>query len=162
MEENEFKKIIQKAVLDEPPTSFTDNIMQSIGMQQEVAKNDALGKLLQTAVLSSPTAEFTNNIMQQVVPQKQIAFQPIISKKAWRIISSIAAIIFAAILVIQFTAKKTPNTTSKLDGLFSLNNKIFVEMAQQFSTVFICLISVCILLMADSLLRKKINISKLA
>ena len=160
MEEDEFKKLIQKAALDEPAALFTDNIMHTIGMHEEFAKNDALGKLLQTALLSNPTEEFTDKIMQQVVPQKQTAFQPIISKKTWRIISGIAALIFTGVILTQFFSKKTVNTHSKFNSLFELNNNILFQIAQQSSIVFTCLVSICTLLVVDAIFRKTPNVSK--
>lgn len=160
MEENEFKKIIQKAGLDESPALFTDNIMRTIGMHEEVAKTDALGKLLQNAVLSNPAEDFTSKIMQQVAPQKQIVFQPIIGKRTWRIVAGLAAMVFSAITLTQIFSKKTVTTQSKLDGVFELNKKMFIEIAHQSSIVFICLISICVLLVIDSFVRKRVTVSR--
>jgi hypothetical protein len=161
MRKDKFKKMIQKFELNEPKTSFTNNIMDEIMVSNEYAKSKEFDQLLQKAIFVNPKKEFTNNVMNQIIPQKQIAFEPIISKKTRIQIFKIASILIVLVVLTIFFTEKITNIPSKFNGYFSVNNLLIIEIFKQNTILFMSLLSIFALLVLDLFFRNKVNNSRL-
>lgn len=99
MEENKFKNLIQNIGLDDPGTSFTDNVMKMIESQEELSLNPALLSVLKSELLAEPSFEFPDNIMAKIQPKANKGLEPIITKKARLIILGMVILILFLVMI---------------------------------------------------------------
>lgn len=107
------KKFINTNSIDKAPANFTSNVMQDVFvLTNEAALKDAtLSSLLKRTSVEKPSYDFASNIMTQLNAEKEIEYQPLISKKAWLIIS---VVVIASMLGTIFS-----NSTGNSASLFS-------------------------------------------
>ena len=158
--EEHIKDFINMNSIDKAPVNFTSKVMQDVFMSsnEEGLKSKELNSLLKRTAIEKPSNDFVTNIMNQVAIQKEIQYKPLISKKAWLIIS---ATIVALLLTVFLS--QAPKESS------SLLNKVspYLEQAQQVFTnpfknitfsplLSISLLCLCSMLLFDTLLKRRL------
>ena len=120
MDDNKFKNRIQHIGLDDPGTSFTDNVMKMIESREELSLNPALLAVLKTELLAEPSIEFSDNIMARIQPKASKAIAPIISKKARLIISGMVILVLFLVIINSHSGLTHLQNGSYFSG-FSVN-----------------------------------------
>lgn len=90
--EPQFKKLIQKAGMDETKADFTSLVMKNIERETKLAfvKENKLRAVINNIQLDSAPPLIQKNIMAQIVFSEQKVAEPIISRKVWYIVASLA------------------------------------------------------------------------
>ena len=155
MEDDKFKKLIQRIDPGGPSAAFTDNIMKVIESQEEFSLDPALLSVLKKELLAGPAFEFSNKLMAAIQPKTPVVLKPIIPKKAWLIIS---AIVFSILLWVLINPPPTVNHKQHHSyfSRFSLNVSGAISGIINTSTAILpYLIPLSILLLIDYVLRTR-------
>ena len=141
-----FKKIIKLGDHEQPLVNFTDTVMKTI--EVEVQRETALKALLQQQPAEGPSFSFTANVMTQISAKPQaVSYKPIITKKAWYTITSVA-LLFLSLIGLSNSSKGIPTDQDRLALLMKTVNAI-----PQFYLIGIIIVS-C-LLFADYLITQR-------
>ena len=154
MEEDKLKKLIQNIGLDEPSSSFTDNVMKIIESQKELSLHPALLSVLKNEFLAEPSSEFSDNVMADIQAEANNISAPIITKKIRLIILGISIPILLLVLL---------NAHSNLNHLhnsylsrFSVNlSDITMGIIKISGSILPYLIPLSILLIIDYVFRTR-------
>jgi hypothetical protein len=104
MDDDQLKKIIQYANLDEPDGSFTDNVMKMIEAEDRLSLHTLL-PLLEKELIIEPPTEFSKNLMTNIRSNANKIAEPILAKRVKLVLSGI--IFF--ILFLAFTSPSNLN-----------------------------------------------------
>lgn len=99
MEEDKFKNLIQNIGLDDPGTSFTDNVMKMIESQEELSPNPTSLSILKSELLVEPSFEFSDNLMAKIQPKANKSLGLRITKKIGLIILGMAILILFLVMI---------------------------------------------------------------
>ena len=153
------KKLIQKIELDKPMSNFTSSVMKEIAaeVQNEAVVNSALKTLLKRHGIEKPSVDFTNRVLGQLEEgvNVKMTYRPIISRKAWRVIATVAAIFVMLIGFSEQASTSPQGLTSYFTFVGNTLNIIFLKIntvPSLYSTTFI---SVSVLLFMDYFIRIK-------
>ena len=159
MKDDQFKKIIKAAGLEEPGPSFTDDLMRKIATQEDLSISPVFQQLLQANALQEPAENFTEKLMVQIPPMAPDFSDPIISRKTFYVLAGIVAIITIVASVIFRTPEE-----SILPSIEKKNFYTWIEQGMDFfvnsQMIFLCLIAATVLLLSDYIFR--VRFSKLA
>jgi hypothetical protein len=155
MNDDQFKKLIQRIDLEEPSAAFTDNIMKMLEAEEELGLNPALLSVVKNELLAEPSFEFTDNLMAHIQPKASEVSDPIITKKVKLIISGVmAAMLLVALVNSPYNLGHLQNS-SYFSGL-SLNlSGTIAEVVKLATTVLPYLIPLSILLLTDYFFRTR-------
>ncbi|MGZ3757084.1 MAG: hypothetical protein ACXVAY_18620 [Mucilaginibacter sp.] len=152
-----FIKLIKSAEPQKPATDFTTWVMNEISadLQNEIAINPKLKKLLHQQTIEKAPEFITNNVMYNIqdIAQKA-AFTPLISKKAWSIIT--AAVVIIVIMIVCTNVNSLGSKPHQTDDLYYLD-RLF-HTIHPIYPVTIMVIS--ILLYLDYFINTQLTISK--
>ena len=154
MEEDKFKKIIQNIGLDEPVSSFTDNVMKMIESEEELSLHPDLLPVLQNELLAEPSLEFSDNLMASIKPKTHKTLEPVINKKSWLIIGGVViSILFFAIVGFHSNLNRPHNSYfSNISLDLSGAAMRIIKIA---TSILPYLIPLSILLLVDYVLRTR-------
>ena len=159
MKDDQFKKIIKAAGLEEPGPSFTDDLMRKIATQEDLSISPVFQQMLKASALQEPAENFTEKLMAHIPQEKPEFSDPIISRKTFYVLAGIVAIITIVASVIF----RTPED-SILPSIEKKNFYTWIEQGMDFfvnsQMIFLCLIAATILLLSDYIFR--VRFSKLA
>ena len=95
------KDFININSIDKAPVNFTSKVMQDVFMSsnEEALKSKELNSLLKRTAIEKPSYDFVANIMDQVAIQKEIQYKPLISKRAWFIISATIVVLLLSVFL---------------------------------------------------------------
>ena len=159
-QQKDIRKFINTNSIDKAPANFTNKVMQDVFMSsnEEALKSAALNSLLKRTTIEKPSYHFASNIMSQITAEKEIEYQPLISKKAWLIIS----VVLIAFVLVTIFSNSTDGSTSifsevnpYIDQVKSVFNNPFkgVEVSPLLAISLLCLTS---MLLFDNFLKKKL------
>ena len=154
------KEFINKNSIDKAPANFTNKVMQDVFMSsnEEALKSKELTTVLKRTTTEKPSEDFVTNVMSQVEAQKEIQYEPLISKKAWIVISSIvvASVLF---VFLDDAPEQSSNVVTKfsqyLDQAQYLNTNPFknITFSPLLTMSLLCLSS---MLFFDTFLKRKL------
>ena len=160
-DEHKTKKLLKSVNLDSPSVHFTNKVMSEVRVfDKKEALNDAeLTALLYKHDLESPPVNFTSKLMGKINASPETSYQPLISKKVWRIIG----VLFAGSVVFTLFSKPTGNfqIPYREKVLASANNWLTgLDFSLQFnqsmtSMLLMSIFCLTILLILDTFLRVK-------
>lgn len=92
MKEQKLKKWIKTIEIDEPSVSFTEEVMATLAVQDDLSMTPALRTALRQHLTEVPSADFTTDIMRSIktMPSKVSPF--VISPKIWYGVGSVILI----------------------------------------------------------------------
>ena len=154
MEEDKFKKLIQIIGLDEPGSSFTDNVMKTIESQEDLSLNPALLAVLRNEFLGEPSSDFSDNLMANIQTEVNKRSAPIITKQIRLVILGIGILILFLVLI---------NSSSKFNHhnnfYFSyLNSHLLntsTEIVKLSNSILLYVIPLSILLLMDYVYKSR-------
>ncbi|MEO6288087.1 MAG: hypothetical protein ABIN80_06660 [Dyadobacter sp.] len=158
--EENFRKLLQKAAIDKPRTDFTENVMKKVSVEwQHIATTEeaALKMLIQGTSLEKPSVAFTNQVLRALpVAAPAIRYQPIISKRTWYWIAAAAVLVIAACFYFPGnTSEQTPKVISVIEqatrSTYIISDKMN-NVPQHYSLIIIGLAA---LMLFDYFLRLK-------
>jgi hypothetical protein len=158
--EENFRKLLQKAAIEKPGVDFTDNVMKKVSAEwQQITATEeaALKMLIQNTSLEKPSPAFTDQVLRALpVAAPAIRYQPIISKKAWYWIAATVVLVIAACFYFPGNAsEQTPGVIGFVEQATSSTYLISDKMnkvPQHYSLIIIGLAS---LMLFDYFLRLK-------
>src|SRR5687768_9615942 len=100
MRKDSLKILLKKIELEQPSADFTTEIMEELRVQQDHALSPGLKSVLQRNSEVILPSNFTHVVMTEVHREK-IIVKPIISKKAWVIISGCFLVMLTLILSME-------------------------------------------------------------
>lgn len=158
--EENFRKLLQKAAIDKPRADFTENVMKKVSAEWQhiTATEDAAFKMLiKSASLEKPSSAFTDQVLRALpVPAPAIRYQPIISKKAWYWIAATVAIVIAACFYFPgSTSEQTPKVISIIEQTTSSTYIISDKMNNVPQHYSLIIIGLATLMLFDYFLRLK-------
>ena len=153
------KNIISNVGIDKAPVGFTSKVMQDVfvSTNEEALKDTTLSSLLKRSSIEKPSQEFISSIMNQVETPIEIKYQPLISKKAWFIISGVV-IAFALFVFLGDAPKESTSILNKISPYLNDLNSIFSNSLKGFTISPVLLISIfCLstLLLLDTFLKRR-------
>src|SRR3569833_1035053 len=99
MKEANLKKLIQHIGLNDQGGSFTDSVMKTIEIEDELSMNPALLSVLKSELLAEPCSDFTDNLMLNIQANANKISQPILNKKIKLIFSGIIILILILVVI---------------------------------------------------------------
>ncbi|MBN8824698.1 MULTISPECIES: hypothetical protein [unclassified Spirosoma] len=151
--EDNFRKLIQKAQPEKPGAAFTNAIMQRVQAASELdsAKEAALIQLLQSHTLvETPSANFSRRVMNQLTVRQSKPLEPIISTRVWYMIAASLLCVVVSCLLLLSSGSSQP-TSSGLDQLLSGFDGTLNALPIQYAlTIF----AVSVLMVTDYILRQ--------
>jgi hypothetical protein len=155
MNDDKFKKLIQRIDLDEPSAAFTDNIMKMVEAEEDLSLSPALLSVVKNELLAEPSFEFTDDLMAHIQPKASEVSDPIITKKVKLIISGVMAALLLVALVNSPYGLGHLQNSSYFSGL-SLNlSGATAAITKMAISVLPYLIPVSVLLFVDYFFRTK-------
>lgn len=100
MRKDNLKILLKKVELEQPSPDFTTEIMEELKLQQDHVLKSELKSVLQRNSEEFLPSNFTHVVMTEVHCEK-IIVKPIISKKAWVIISGCFTAMFTLLLSME-------------------------------------------------------------
>jgi hypothetical protein len=149
MEKGELKILIRKVELDQPSADFTGEIMQELKGHHDYVSNPALRAVLQRNSKEILPSDFTRRVMYEVTSENQIVFKPIISKKAWIIISGC---LLSIIVFLGFIEDGLPVSGIVTSHFITVGSSLQTLFKSTSSLWLITSVSVSVLLILDYLL----------
>lgn len=156
-EEDNFKKLIQKAGTEVTPSDFTSIVMKSVqaAAQQQAETEIRLVKLLQQNPVETPSASFNKNVLAKLEPYPSRAEMPIISKKVWYFIAAS----FAGLLIYAF-ASQTSESGQQNPGFVSGVDELILGAIPKISLIplqyQLTFVAIAGLFLLDNLIRQKL------
>jgi hypothetical protein len=150
---DELKSLIQKLELDKPSLNLTEFVMEEIEAQEPVI-NPALKSLLKRSGIENVPIDFTPSIMTLVeVHDFQPTYKPVISKKVWLIIISVAAFFVLHLGSSEQTLKSPSGLTTYFIRIGNKLNTILTNVNSVPSLYLVTFISLSALFVMDYLLK---------
>ena len=158
--EEHIKDFINMNSIDKAPVNFTDKVMQDVFMSsnEEALKSKELTSLLKRTTIEKPSHDFVATIMNQVAIQNEIQYKPLISKKAWFIIS-ITIVVLLLSVFLNDAPKESSSVLNKVSPYLDQAQQIFTNPFKNiaFSPLLtMSLLCLCSMLLFDALLKRKI------
>ena len=150
------KKWLGSVKPDRPVANFTELVMNEIrpAVQYEGVVNQALKSLLRQTAVEVPSSDFTQTVMSkvEVIDHKQ---EPIISKKAWYIIGTAAAVLIGLLGISEQASKSPQMVTNYFIGLGNELSTVFNGIYSVPSIYLLTIIAISVLLLIDYFVRGK-------
>jgi hypothetical protein len=154
MDEEKFKKLIQRGGLDEPGPSFTDNIMKLVESQEDLSLKPALLSVLKNELLTDPSPGFSDKLMSHILPKASKIAAPIITKKITLIISGFGISILL-LVVINLISNTNDIQNSYSTGLKFKLSGAMTAIAKIANSVLVYFVPLSILLFLDYFFRTR-------
>ena len=154
MNEDQFKKLIRNAGLEEPGHFFTDDLMKKIGTQEDLSISPDFQQLLQTNSLLEPAENFTEKLMAQIPNEFSEFSDQIISRKIFYVLAGIVAVITIVAIVIFRIPEDSILPSIEKKNVYTWMEK-GMELFASSQVLFLCLIATTILLLSDYFLRAR-------
>jgi hypothetical protein len=160
--EENFRKLLQKAALEKPRADFTENVMKKVSVEWQhitATEDAALKMLIQSTSIEKPSAAFTAQVLRALpVAAPAIRYQPIISNKAWYWIAAAVVLVIAACFYFPGNApEQAPGALRFVEQATSSTYIISDKMnkvPQQYSLI---IIGMAALMLFDYFLRSKVT-----
>ncbi|WP_271785091.1 hypothetical protein [Aquimarina algiphila] len=154
--ENKIIKLIKKVDLDSPSMEFTDAVMEQLSMdiESKLRSDNLFVSVREEMKKTDLKEEFTNSVLLNInSSQSKIKLRPIIKKSS----GMIFAVVIMVLIILSFLVKgETSNTIyTKTNDLYFISDLIN-NSPKNISILFICIITVSILLWIDFLINHKI------
>jgi hypothetical protein len=150
MRKDNLKILLKKVELEQPSSDFTSEIMQELAGQHDRVLTPALRSVLQRNSENILPANFTDRVMAEVHREK-IVIKPIISRKAWIVISFCLMAIFTLLLSMDNGNVLPGGATSHF---VSLGTALRTLLSNASTLWLITFFSISALLMMDYLLHR--------
>jgi hypothetical protein len=145
MRKDNLKILLKKVELEQPSPDFTTEIMEELLVQQDHVLNAGLKSILQRSSEEFLPSNFTHVVMTEIHREK-IIVNPIISKKAWVIISCC----FTAMLtLILFMENRNVLPGGATAYLMSLGTTLRILLGSTSTLFLISFFSVSVLVLID-------------
>jgi hypothetical protein len=146
------KSLIRKVEPDTPSLNFTDLVMEEVQAQEPVI-NPALKALLKRNGIENPSSDLTHRILAHIEAQGvHTTYKPIITKKAWSIITA-AVVLFVTFLGYSDQTSKSPEgLTPFFISIGHTLNAVVTNTNTTPSLYLLTFISIGVLLVMDYLL----------
>jgi hypothetical protein len=149
MRKDNLKILLKKVELEQPSPDFTTEIMEELKVQQDHVLNSELKSILQRNSEEFLPSNFTHVVMTEVHREK-IIVKPIISKKAWVIISGC----FTAMLTLILSMENRSVLPGGATAYFvSLGTTLRMLLGSTSTLFLISFFSVSVLVMIDYFFR---------
>jgi len=152
-----FIKLIKSADFKKPAANFTTSVMGEISadLKNETAIDLRLKTLLRQQPIEKAPEYITDKVMYQIHAIGQItAFSPLISKKAWGLIT--AAIVIIVVMIVCTKDEATVSKAHQISDLGSID-RIFHAIHPMY---LVTIIMISILLYIDYFIDTRLAISK--
>jgi hypothetical protein len=154
------KDLININSIDKAPVNFTSKVMQDVFMtsNEEALKSKELNSLLKRTAIEKPSYDFVTNIMDQVAIQKEIQYKPLISKKAWFIISVTIVVLLLSVFLTD-APKESSSLLNKVSPYLDQAHQVFtnpfknIAFSPLLTMSLLCLSS---MLFFDTLLKRRL------
>lgn len=154
------KDFININSIDKAPVNFTSKVMQDVFMtsNEEALKSKELNSLLKRTAIEKPSYDFVTNIMDQVAIQKEIQYKPLISKKAWFIISATIVVLLLSVFLTD-APKESSSLLNKVSPYLDQAHQVFtnpfknIAFSPLLTMSLLCLSS---MLLFDTLLKRRL------
>lgn len=154
------KDFININSIDKAPVNFTSKVMQDVFMSsnEEALKSKELNSLLKRTAIEKPSYDFVANIMDQVAIQKEIQYKPLISKKAWFIISVTIVVLLLSVFLTD-APKESSSLLNKVSPYLDQAHQVFtnpfknIAFSPLLTMSLLCLSS---MLFFDTLLKRRL------
>lgn len=154
------KDFININSIDKAPVNFTSKVMQDVFMSsnEEALKSKELNSLLKRTAIEKPSYDFVTNIMDQVAIQKEIQYKPLISKKAWFIISATIVVLLLSVFLTD-APKESSSLLNKVSPYLDQAHQVFtnpfknIAFSPLLTMSLLCLSS---MLLFDTLLKRRL------
>lgn len=154
------KDFININSIDKAPVNFTSKVMQDVFMSsnEEALKSKELNSLLKRTAIEKPSYDFVANIMDQVAIQKEIQYKPLISKKAWFIISATIVVLLLSVFLTD-APKESSSLLNKVSPYLDQAHQVFtnpfknIAFSPLLTMSLLCLSS---MLFFDTLLKRRL------
>ena len=158
--EEHIKDFININSIDKAPVNFTSKVMQDVFMSsnEEALKSKELNSLLKRTAIEKPSYDFVANIMNQVAIQKEIQYKPLISKKAWFIISATIVVLLLSVFLSD-APKESSSLLNKVSPYLDQAQQVFTNPFKNivFSPLLtMSLLCLCSMLLFDTLLKRRL------
>lgn len=158
--------LLKKAPLVRAPKDFTSKVMDDLEMisNDALLKDAKLSSLLKKVPLDEPSTEFVSSIMTKIEIRSTLEYQPIISKRAWILISSaiaafISYVIYSAVPADSqsLLAKATPYLERTQSAFAATQTALqsFIQGFQASSLLAMSLVTLTVLVFVDFLSRER-------
>ncbi|WP_282079105.1 hypothetical protein [Aquimarina algiphila] len=154
--ENKIIKLIKKVDLDSPSIEFTDAVMEQLSMdiESKLRSDNLFVSVREEMKKTDLKEEFTNSVLLNInSSQSKIKLRPIIKKSS----GMIFAVLIMVLIILSFLVKGETSSTihTKTNDLYFISDLIN-NSPKNISILFICIITVSILLWIDFLINHKI------
>lgn len=154
------KDFININSIDKAPVNFTSKVMQDVFMSsnEEALKSKELNSLLKRTAIEKPSYDFVANIMDQVAIQKEIQYKPLISKKAWFIISATIVVLLLSVFLTD-APKESSSILNQVSPYLDQAHQVFtnpfknIAFSPLLTMSLLCLSS---MLIFDTLLKRRL------
>ena len=154
------KDFININSIDKAPVNFTSKVMQDVFMSsnEEALKSKELNSLLKRTAIEKPSYDFVANIMDQVAIQKEIQYKPLISKKAWFIISATIVVLLLSVFLTD-APKESSSLLNQVSPYLDQAHQVFtnpfknIAFSPLLTMSLLCLSS---MLIFDTLLKRRL------
>ncbi|WP_282087319.1 hypothetical protein [Aquimarina algiphila] len=154
--ENKIIKLIKKVDLDSPSMEFTDAVMEQLSMdiESKLRSDNLFVSVREEMKKTDLKEEFTNSVLLNInLSQSKIKLRPIIKKSS----GMIFAVLIMVLIILSFLVKGETSSTihTKTNDLYFISDLIN-NSPKNISILFICIITVSILLWIDFMINHKI------
>ncbi|TSE04581.1 hypothetical protein [Aquimarina algiphila] len=154
--ENKIIKLIKKVDLDSPSMEFTDAVMEQLSMdiESKLRSDNLFVSVREEMKKTDLKEEFTNSVLLNInLSQSKIKLRPIIKKSS----GMIFAVVIMVLIILSFLVKGETSSTihTKTNDLYFISDLIN-NSPKNISILFICIITVSILLWIDFMINHKI------
>jgi hypothetical protein len=154
MDEEKFKKLIQRTGLDDPGPAFTDNIMKLVESQEDLSLKPALLAVLKNELVTDPSPGFADKLMSHIQPKTSKISTPIITKKIKWIISGFAIAILLLVAINMISNSNDVQNSYSTGLKFKLSGTI-TAIAKIANSVLVYFVPLSILLFLDYFFRTR-------
>ncbi|GAA4094109.1 hypothetical protein [Mucilaginibacter panaciglaebae] len=146
--DDKLKQLLKQADADKTAEGFTESVMKMI--EGDTVRETTLKVLLKQHPAEGPSFDFTAAVMRQInVNPKPFTIRPIITKKAWYVITAVFTLTVLTIVVLPDAAPS--NAAVGDSSITSVINQLQAVPA----TYVLAAVAVAVLLLGDYLLTQR-------